>query len=84
MNRDVDYRSDFYSLGIVGYEMLCGKEDNLENDNYLGYWDMIFFVYVLSSFIHPRIVGNVPFSTEDPLNLIFCHMAQNPIEPHAR
>lgn len=25
MNRHIDYRSDFYSLGVTFFEMLCGK-----------------------------------------------------------
>lgn len=43
MNRMVDYRSNFYSLGIIFYELLTGQP---------------------------------PFQTEDPLELIYAHMAQ--------
>ena len=25
MNKDVDYRTDFYSMGILFYKILCGK-----------------------------------------------------------
>ncbi|MEC4803651.1 MAG: AAA family ATPase [Jaaginema sp. PMC 1079.18] len=50
MNRGIDYRSDFYSLGITFYELL---------------------------------VGNVPFSYEDSLELIHAHITQSP-EPVSR
>ncbi|MDZ8186310.1 MAG: ATP-binding sensor histidine kinase [Nostoc sp. ChiSLP02] len=43
MNRAVDYRSDFYSLGVTFYEMLAQK---------------------------------VPFQANDPLELIYCHIAK--------
>jgi len=46
MNRSIDYRTDFYSLGITFYEMLTGE---------------------------------IPFTAEDPLELIHCHLAKTPI-----
>ncbi|MEW6497496.1 MAG: serine/threonine-protein kinase, partial [Cyanobacteriota bacterium] len=48
MNRGIDYRTDFYSLGVTFYELLTGK---------------------------------VPFVSNDPLELIHCHIAQKPTPP---
>lgn len=48
MNRSVDYRSDFYSLGVTFYELLTG---------------------------YP------PFRGQDPLELIHCHLAMEPVPP---
>ncbi|HEY9847187.1 MAG TPA: AAA family ATPase, partial [Candidatus Caenarcaniphilales bacterium] len=50
MNRSIDYRTDFYSLGITFYEMLTGQ---------------------------------LPFQTDDPLELIHCHIAKTPVLPKA-
>ena len=50
MNRGIDYRSDFYSLGVTFYELL---------------------------------VGDVPFTQQDSLELIHAHIAQSP-EPITR
>lgn len=49
MNRGMDYRSDFYSLGVTFYELLSNK---------------------------------LPFETTDPMELIHCHIAQQPLSVH--
>ena len=43
MNRGIDYRTDFYSLGVTFFELLTGK---------------------------------LPFQTNDPMELVHCHIAQ--------
>ncbi|MEL7476007.1 MAG: AAA family ATPase, partial [Cyanobacteria bacterium J06555_12] len=49
MNRVLDYRTDFYSLGVTFYELLTGK---------------------------------LPFNATDPLALVHCHIAHQPVPPH--
>jgi predicted ATPase/signal transduction histidine kinase/tRNA A-37 threonylcarbamoyl transferase component Bud32 len=49
MNRILDYRTDFYSIGVTYYELLTGQ---------------------------------LPFVTDDVLELIHCHIAEQPTVPH--
>jgi len=48
MNRSIDYRTDFYSMGITFYKMLT---------------------------------GNLPFSANDAMELVHCHIAKSPKPP---
>ncbi|HAX74918.1 MAG TPA: serine/threonine protein kinase [Cyanobacteria bacterium UBA11372] len=48
MNRFLDYRTDFYSLGVTFYELLTNQ---------------------------------LPFTTTDPMELVHCHIAKQPIPP---
>jgi predicted ATPase/signal transduction histidine kinase len=47
MNRGIDYRTDFYSLGVTFFELLTGQ---------------------------------LPFSTDDSMELVHCHIAKEPLK----
>lgn len=49
MNRDIDYRADYYSLGSTLYQLFTGR---------------------------------LPFTTDDPLELVHSHIARTPVAPH--
>ena len=46
MNRGIDYRADFYALGVTLYQLLS---------------------------------GSLPFTSDDPLELVHCHIAKMPV-----
>lgn len=48
MNRSIDYRSDFYSLGVIFYRLLTGQ---------------------------------LPFTAQDAMGMVHCHIAQEPPPP---
>ncbi|MBD2007172.1 MULTISPECIES: AAA family ATPase [Cyanophyceae] len=48
MNRAIDYRTDFYSLGVTFYQILTGA---------------------------------LPFQSTDPMELVHCHIAKQPVPP---
>ncbi|HBE36567.1 MAG TPA: serine/threonine protein kinase, partial [Cyanobacteria bacterium UBA11368] len=50
MNRGIDYRTDFYSLGITFYELLTKQ---------------------------------LPCSATDPMELVYCHLAKQPVSVHS-
>lgn len=47
MNRGIDYRTDFYSLGVTFFELLTGQ---------------------------------LPFTPTDPMELVYCHIAKEPLK----
>jgi len=49
MDCPLDYRTDFYSLGVTLYELLT---------------------------------DHLPFDKDEPIELIYCHLAQQPLPPH--
>ena len=49
MNRSIDYRTDFYGLGVTFYQLLTSQ---------------------------------LPFPTDDGMELVHCHMAKEPRSPH--
>ncbi len=51
MNRAMDYRTDFYSLGVTFYELLTGQ---------------------------------LPFTSQEPLEIVHSHIARQPVPPHER